>query len=519
MTMPKKTLHLYWLNFRKHDFRASLTVFFVALPLCLGVALASGAPVYSGLMAGIIGGLVVSLFSKSELSVSGPAAGLTAICAAAIGSFEAIDLFFIAVAMAGVLQIILGVFKLGGFTHFIPSAVIKGMLAAIGVLLISKQIPLLIGYEEPDFWQNELFSIITFRHVFSNMQSLLAHTSSGAILVGVFTIVLLGVWKKYVAQRFPLLPTSFVAVFFGSMLALALKQWAPAVALSAGQYVNVPRDIFSSVHLPDFSLIFQNKDVWQTAIIICFVASLETLLSLEAIDKLDPFNRISPQNRELVAQGVGNMVSGLVGGLPITAVIVRSAANAEAGGKTKMSSVLHGLWLLLAVLFAVPLLNMIPYSVLAVILIRTGYNLAKPSMVLSVYRQGREQFMPFIVTALAILFTDLLIGVLIGIGYAIFYMIKHTYRAGFTVKEKMEGHILHFTLRLALNVSFLNKKKLTQLLDAVPQYSRVDIHGTDSVYIDYDILEIIQNFKSKAHTRHIELVLHDVPEVETIELH
>lgn len=517
--MPKKTLHLYWLNFRKHDFRASLTVFFVALPLCLGVALASGAPVYSGLMAGIIGGLVVGLFSKSELSVSGPAAGLTAICAAAIGSFEAIDLFFIAVAMAGVLQIILGVFKLGGFTHFIPSAVIKGMLAAIGVLLISKQIPLLIGYEEPDFWQNELFSIITFRHVFSNMQSLLAHTSSGAILVGVFTIVLLGVWKKYVAQWFPLLPTSFVAVFFGSLLAMALKQWVPAVALSAGQYVNVPRDIFSSVHLPDFSLIFQNKDVWQTAIIICFVASLETLLSLEAIDKLDPFNRISPQNRELVAQGVGNMVSGLVGGLPITAVIVRSAANAEAGGKTKMSSVLHGLWLLLAVLFAVPLLNMIPYSVLAVILIRTGYNLAKPSMVLSVYRQGREQFMPFIVTALAILFTDLLIGVLIGIGYAIFYMIKHTYRAGFTVKEKMEGHILHFTLHLALNVSFLNKKKLTQLLDAVPQYSRVDIHGTDSVYIDYDILEIIQNFKSKAHTRHIELVLHDVPEVETIELH
>jgi MFS superfamily sulfate permease-like transporter len=331
MTTPKRTLHLYWLNFRKHDFRASLTVFFVALPLCLGVALASGAPVYSGLMAGIIGGLVVSLFSKSELSVSGPAAGLTAICAAAIGSFEAIDLFYIAVAMAGVLQVVLGVFKLGGFTHFIPSAVIKGMLAAIGILLISKQIPLLIGYEEPDFWQNELFSIITFRHVFSNMQSLVSHTSAGPILVGIFTIVLLGFWKKYMSKKFPVLPTSFVAVLFGSLLAVALKQWAPGVALSAGQYVNVPHDIFSTVHLPDFSLIFQNKDVWQTAIIICFVASLETLLSLEAIDKLDPFNRITPQNREMVAQGVGNMASGLLGGLPITAVIVRSAANAEAG--------------------------------------------------------------------------------------------------------------------------------------------------------------------------------------------
>ena len=243
------------------------------------------------------------------------------------------------------------------------------------------------------------------------------------------------------------------------------------------------------------------------------------MLSIEAIDKLDPSNWVTPQNRELIAQGVGNTISGLVGGLPITAVIVRSAANAEASAKTKLSSFTHGIWILLVVLFASGMVNKIPYCVLAVILIRTGYNLAKPSMILSVYKQGREQFLPFIVTVIAILITNLLIGVLIGIAYSIYFLAKHTYRAGYTLKEINHGHHTEFEIELALNVSFLNKKKFIEVLDSIPFYSEVKIIGTNSVYIDHDILEIFQQYKSKAHSKHIELKLIDIPTVETIEIH
>ncbi len=252
---------------------------------------------------------------------------------------------------------------------------------------------------------------------------------------------------------------------------------------------------------------------------ICFVASLETLLSVEAIDKLDPYNRITPQNRELVAQGTGNFLSGMAGGIPITAVIVRSAANAEAGARTKLSAFAHGLWLLLVVLIGVRFVNAIPYCVLAVILLRTGYNLAKPAMFTHVYRQGREQFIPFIVTIVAILLTDLLIGVLIGLVYSIYFLVKHTYRAGFVLRESRNGHINHVQVDLALNVSFLNKKKMKLMLDRIPPYSEVVINGGNSVYIDHDILEIIQDYRSKAHLRHIQLELINIPEVKTIELH
>jgi MFS superfamily sulfate permease-like transporter len=271
--------------------------------------------------------------------------------------------------------------------------------------------------------------------------------------------------------------------------------------------------------LLDVSELFSNHLIWKNAVVICLIASLETLLSVEAIDKLDPYNRITPQNHELIAQGTGNLLSGLAGGLPITAVIVRSSANAEAGARTKASSFAHGLWLLLSLVLAIPLLNMIPYCVLAVILIRTGYNLAKPKMVLSIYKQGREQFIPFIVTVIAILFSDLLIGVCIGIIHSIYFMVKHTYRAGFVIREKQDGHSKQFIIELALNVSYLNKKKLIETLDRIPPYSIVVITGTKSVYIDYDILEIFQQYKSKARRKHIELVMKDVPEVATIELH
>lgn len=519
MKLLKRRTRFYLLSFLKYDFKASITVFFVALPLCLGIALASGTPMYSGLLAGIIGGLVVTLISKSQLSVSGPAAGLTAICAVAITQLGAIEIFFLSVAVAGLLQILLGIFRLGGFTHFIPSAVIKGMLTAIGIILMSKQIPALIGYDKPEFWSNEFFNIISFKHVYSNIGSLYNHSSAGVILIALFSIMLLYVWKLTLAKKVSFLPTSFVTVFFGVMMAFIFKEYIPQLALTSKQFVSIPYDIFLEVKFPKLDALFSNTEIWRNAVVICFVATLESLLSIAAIDKLDPYNRITPQNRELVAQGTGNFLSGMLGGIPITAVIVRSSANAEAGAKTKGASFAHGVWLLLAVLFAIPVINLIPYCVLSVILIRTGYNLAKPKMIISVYKQGREQFLPFIITVIAILLTDLLIGVLIGIGYSLYFLIKHTYRAGFTMSEKNEGYIKHFKIELALNVSFLNKKKFMEMLDQLPEYSTVEINGTNSVYIDRDVLEIFQDFKAKAHQRHIQLILKDVPEVETIELH
>ena len=518
MLLNNKKITFYLLSFLRHDFRASITVFFVALPLCLGISLASGTPVYSGLIAGIIGGIVVSLISRSELSVSGPAAGLTAVSAAAIVQLGGMEIFFLSVAIAGLLQILLGILKLGGFTHFIPSSVIKGMLAAIGIILISKQIPLLIGYDQPDFWRNELFNIITFHHGFEQINHLYHSISAGAIIIALSSLGVLILWKKF-AKKFSFLPASFVTVLFGVLLAIVFVNFIPSLQLSNEQFVRISGNLFSQVKFPNLNSIFNDIHIWQNAIVICFIATLETLLSIEAIDKIDPYNRITPQNRELIAQGTGNFLSGLIGGIPITAVIVRSSANAEAGGKTRLSSFAHGIWLLLAILFALPFINLIPYCVLAVILIRTGYNLAKPSMIRAVYKQGREQFLPFIVTVLSILFTNLLTGVLIGIAYAIYFIIKHTYRAGFVVKEEAAGDTKQFTINLALNVSFLNKKKLKLFLDSIPPYSILEIIGTNSVYIDYDILEIIHDFKVKAKIKHIELLLKNIPDVETIELH
>lgn len=520
MKNSKHQVRYYWLSFQKHDFKSSLTVFFVALPLCLGVALASNAPASAGLWAGIIGGIVVTTLSRSPLSVSGPAAGLTAICAASVQDLGSFQIFAVAVALSGAVQVALGLFRLGGFTHFIPSTVIKGMLAAIGIILISKQIPMLIGYNKPDFWHNELLNILTFNHAFAQIENLLQSITPGAIICALVAAASLRLWKQK-QRKIGLggVPASFVAVLTGSLAALGLGLIHPALQLTSGQYVFIPGDLVNAIQLPDFSSAWAHKEIWETAVTIALVASLETLLSVEAIDKLDPYNRITPQNRELMAQGVGNMVSGLVGGLPITAVIVRSSANAEAGAKTKLSSLLHGVWLLLAVLFAGALISYIPYAVLAVILIRTGYNLAKPSMIRAVYQQGHEQFYPFIVTVGAILFTDLLIGVLIGIGYSIYFLIKHTYRAGFSVHESIDGHTPHYTIRMAMNVSFLNKKKLIETLDRIPEYSIVEIIGSNSVYIDHDILEIVQQYKAKAHQKHIQLVLMDISEVKVLEVH
>ena len=518
MRISRKT-RFYFLSFLKHDFKSSITVFFVALPLCLGISLASGVPLYSGLMAGIIGGIVVSLLSGSQLSVSGPAAGLTAICAAAVAHLGGLDMFFLSVSIAGILQIILGYFKLGAFTHFIPSTVIKGMLAAIGVLLMSKQIPLLIGYNQPDFWTNELFNIISLNNTFSHIDSLYHHTSAVVIFITLASVAIMMVWQKFLTKKISFLPASIITVMAGSLLAYLISVYFPAHHLTEQQYVRIPDNVFAAFHFPQLKALAGHPEIWKNAVIICFVASLETLLSIEAIDKLDPFHRLTPTNRELMAQGTGNLISGFLCGLPITAVIVRSSANAEAGAKTKLSGFTHGLWLLLVVLFATAAVNYVPYCVLAVILFRTGYNLAKPSMIKAVYKQGREQFLPFIITVVAILFTDLLMGVLIGVTYSIYFLVKHTYRAGYTIKANSTGHTTHYTIELAMNVSFLNKKKIREELDRLPEYSIVEIIGTDSVYIDNDILEIFQEYKAKAHNKHIELIMRNIKSVDIIGLH
>jgi len=512
----RRKFHLF--SFAKHDLKASIAVFWVALPLCLGVSLASGAPPQAGLWAGVVGGLIIPFISKSPLSVSGPAAGLTSICSIAIGRLGSLEAFFFAVSISGILQILLGVFKFGGFTHLVPSAVIKGMLAAIGIILITKQFPLLIGYDRPDFWTGALFNVLTFRHGFDDIMALSPRLSGGAFIISVATFLLLILWERKLSKHISFLPGSFAVVVVGSLLAFSFQNWVPALSLRSSQFITLPVEGQGQFILPDFSLL-ANDAIWETAIIICLVASLESLLSIEAVDNLDPQHRVTPQSRELVAQGIGNFVSGLVGGIPITSVIVRSSANVDAGARTGLSSFLHGMWLLLTVLLAASVVRHIPYSVLAVVLIRTGYSLARPSMMVNVYREGREQFLPFMITLLAILTTDLLIGVLIGIGFAVYFLVRHTYRAGYKVNERLEGHTRHFTIDLALNVSFLNKKRIMELLERIPNYSIVEVNGAHSVYIDHDVLEVLHAFRPKAANRHIELIMKGVPETSRTALH
>lgn len=516
--LNRKSKFLFF-SFLKYDFRASIAVYFVALPLCLGVAIASNTFVYSGIIAGIVGGIVVALISKSSLSVSGPAAGLTAISAAAISDLGGVEIFFLSVSVAGILQLVLGFLKLGGFTHFIPSAVIKGMLSAIGVILISKQIPALIGYNKPEFWSNEFFNIITLNHLFSNVKSFYHHSTAGVVITSISTFLFYLFWKNSIGNKIKAIPDSLAIVVFGSFIAFCINYYLPQFSIQDNQFVSIPENVLSNVKYPNFKSIFSNTEIWKTAVVICFIASLETLLSIEAIDKLDPYNRITPQNRELMAQGTANFISGMLGGLPITAVIVRSSANASAGAKTRMSTFFHGIWLFVTIIIGINLINQIPYCVLAVILIKTGLNLIKPKLIKAIFQQGREQFFPFIITIISILFTDLLIGVLIGIGYSIYFLIKHTYQAGFIVKETEKMGIKIFEVTLALNVSYLNKKGIIKLLDSIPEYSKVIINGNSSLYIDNDILEILSDFKSKAKNKHIELEYIKIPNVITLEIH
>ena len=487
------------------DFPASIVVFLVALPLCLGIALASNAPLFSGIIAGIIGGVVIGSLSGSQLSVSGPAAGLTAIVSAAILKLPTFETFLLAVVICGALQLVLGIIKAGVIGDYVPNCVIKGMLAAIGLILILKQFPHLIGYDA-NYLGDESFEQSNSENTFSGIAHAFNYITPAAVLIGVIGLIFQFAWEKFTSNKkgfIKIIPAPLIVVLVGIGINELFKNGSGAI--DPKHMVNIPvaqtaNDFLSFFTRPDFNG-FLNKDVWIAGVTLALVASLETLLSIEAIDDLDPFQRVTNKERELKAQGVGNMLSGLLGGLPITSVIVRSSANVNAGAKSKMSAIYHGVLLLLCVALIPGLLNLIPKSALAAVLIYTGYKLAKPGLFKAYYKKGWDQFLPFVITIGAILLTDLLIGVLIGIGAGLFFIVRSNFKTSvFIVNDHNK-----FLIRLRKDVSFLNKPIIKNKLEEIPENASVLIDASRADFIDRDVVEVIEDFTIHAPLKNIKV--------------
>ena len=495
----------------KSDLPASIVVFFVALPLCLGIALASGAPLFSGLIAGIIGGIVVGALSGSNVGVSGPAAGLGAIVLTAIGTLGGFENFLLAVVLGGVIQLVFGLLGAGIIGYYFPSSVIKGMLTGIGIIIILKQIPHFFGYDAVP--EGDLsFAGAAGENTFSGIFSALNHISSGSTLIAVVGLGILLLWENVLSKKgkiFQLIQGPLVAVVVGVIYAMATQNNADW-GISADHLVSVPvpdslASFGSKFTFPNFGAI-SNPQIWVTAFTIALVASLETLLCVEATDKLDPEKRVTPTNRELVAQGTGNVVSGLIGGLPITQVIVRSSANIQSGGKTKMSAIIHGFFLLISVMTIPVILNKIPLSVLASILFIVGYKLAKPALFKKMYQLGWKQFVPFVVTILGIVFTDLLIGIGLGLLVGITVIL---------IKSYQNSHFLHIEdhtdgnkkvkMTLAEEVTFINKGAILHELDLIPESATLELDVTKTQYLDNDVIEILDDFSIKARAKNIQV--------------
>jgi MFS superfamily sulfate permease-like transporter len=490
----------------KHDLPASVVVFLVAIPLCLGIALASGAPMLSGLIAGIIGGIVVGSFSGSNLSVSGPAAGLTTIVISAISQLGSYEAFLCAVVLGGFFQIVLGLLKAGTIGHFFPVAVIKGMLSAIGLILILKQIPHALGYDK-DFEGDDAFFQSDGENTFSEIVNALNYFSGGAIIISVISIIILVLWDRPSIKNHGFLkfiPGPLLVVIFGILANAFFNSTIPALGIAAEHLVTLPNAaaFFEQMTFPDFSN-FANINVYVVAITIALVASLESLLSIEAADKLDEFKRITPLNRELRAQGIGNMVSGLLGGLPVTAVIVRSSANINAGARSKAAAIGHGVLLLTAVMAIPHLLSLIPFSALAAILIVTGFKLTKPSLYREMLRKGWNQFLPFIITIAAIILSNLLIGIFIGIAVGLFFVLKSNFREAISITNNGQNYLL----KLNKDVTFLNKALLRKTFEQIPDNSTLIIDGGGTMFIDNDISETIGDFILNAPSRNITVEL------------
>ena len=496
----------------KYDLPASLVVFLVALPLCLGIALASGAPLFSGIIAGIVGGIVVASISDSQLGVSGPAAGLAVIVLSSIQELGTYEVFLFAVILAGVMQLVLGFIKAGVIGYYFPSSVIKGMLSGIGIIITLKQIPHAFGYDS-DPAGDFAFNQIDDHNTLSELGYMLDNISMGAVLITAVAMTILIVWEQPFMKKvnfLKLVPGPLVAVVAGVVMNLVFRS-SQEFALHHEQIVNIPQansvmGFLGQFTFPDFSQ-WMNPKIYTVAITLAVVASLETLLSVEATDKLDPNKRITPTNRELKAQGVGNIISGCIGGLPVTQVIVRSSANIQSGGKSRLSAIIHGFLLLISVIAIPNVLNLIPLASLAAVLIMVGYKLAKPSLFKEMYRKGPTQLVPFLATILGIVFTDLLMGIALGMIVAFFQILWNNYKVPFhfDANDYEKGNPIK--IQLSEDVSFLNKASIIHTIKLIPNDVHVIVDATKTKNIDLDVLEIIEDFLQNAKTRNINIEL------------
>ena len=487
----------------RQDIAAGLVVALVALPLCLGIALASGAPLFSGIITGIVGGLLVSRLSGSQLLVSGPAAGLAAIVVVAIAELGSFPSFLAAVVISGALQLVLGATRAGIIAYFVPSSVIRGMLAGIGLLLIIKQLPYALGASlgAP-----------------TGLLSLHAQVRPLGLVIGALSLLLLAYWGRLTpaaVRRF--VPGPLVVVVLGAVLAAAASAVAPSFALPREAFVTLPvpdrvTDLAQHLIFPNWSA-FTEPAVWKIAVTLALVASLETLLSLEATDKLDPERRTSPANRELLAQGAGNLTAGLLGGLPMTGVIVRSAANIDAGARSWRSSFVHGVLLAAAVLSVPALLNHIPLAALAAVLLATGWKLAHPRLVADAWRRGAQYFAPFVVTVIAIVVEDLLIGIAVGLAAGVFFVLRDSFLNAYSYERRESEDHHQVRLTLAEEVTFLNKARITSALSRLPAGSAVIIDGTRTKHLDMDVVETLHDFQVTAQRKGITVLLHGIPDL------
>ncbi|HFS67894.1 MAG TPA: SulP family inorganic anion transporter [Flavobacteriia bacterium] len=500
-------------SYLKNDIPASIVVFFVALPLCLGIALASGAPLFSGIIAGIIGGVVVGALSGSKIGVSGPAAGLAAIVLTAIGTLGGFENFLVAVVLGGIIQIIFGILKAGVIGYYFPSSVIKGMLTGIGIIIILKQIPHFFGYDSDPEGDFKFFQI-DGENTFSEMLNSINHIQPGSLVIGLIGLFILLLWDKVLSKKgkiFQLIQGPLVAVVV-SIIYYSMTKTSDTLAIANSHLVSVPvpdsaASFFGQFSFPNFSAI-TNPEVWVVAFTIALVASLETLLCVEATDKLDPHKNVTPTNRELLAQGTGNIISGLVGGLPITQVIVRSSANIQSGGRTKMSAIIHGLLLLVSVITIPTLLNRIPLSVLAAILLIVGWKLAKPQLFKKMYDLGWKQFVPFVITVLGIVFIDLLYGLGIGLLIGVIIVLRNSYKnSHFLHLKEKNGDKKKIKMNFAEEVTFFNKGAILKQLDAIPENTDLEIDVRKTRFLDYDVVEILEDFIIKAKERNINITL------------
>ena len=502
------------------DLASGLVVFLVALPLCLGIALASGAPLFSGIVSGVVGGVVVGFLSNSSLSVTGPAAGLTAIILTAITDLGGFDIFLVAVILAGLIQIGLGFLRAGSFSNYFPTSVIEGMLAAIGIIIILKQIPHAFGHDvdnEGDFFFIEKSGHSTFDTLLESINFI----HGGALIIALLSLTILITWEKVPAlKKIKMLPGALVVVVLSIILnELFINSESVLAITTKNHLVNLPsfNEIKEGFSLPNFSAL-TNQKVWIVALTIAAVASIETLLCIEATDKLDPYKRFTDTNRELKAQGVGNIISGFLGGLPMTSVVVRSSANINSGGRTKLATIFHGVLLILFALAIPFLLNKIPLSALAAVLLMVGYKLAKPAVFIHLWKNGFSQFIPFIITVLAVVGIDLLKGVAIGLGVSILFILYQNLKIAYSFKKESlhDGDVI--TIKLAQEVSFLNKAAIKSTLADLPDSSIVIIDATNTKYIDFDVVEMLKDFRNvTAVDKEIKLTLKGFKEQYNIE--